>query len=124
MKQSLLDINTEYRDILADMEVHAEQNEGDVTGFPLGVGLFVGVNSDAPVPFIASTGLTASMTGPNGFELDAGEVCGLCISGGFGYRIGSGSGDPRVTAGTYTAHVESTASGGARVQPFAVYLER
>ncbi len=35
MKQSLFEINIEYRDILADMEFHAENNEGDVTEFPL-----------------------------------------------------------------------------------------
>ncbi len=35
MKQTLFEINAEYRDILADMEVHAEQNEGDIIGFPL-----------------------------------------------------------------------------------------
>ncbi len=35
MKQTLFEINTEYRDILADMEFHAENNEGDITDFPL-----------------------------------------------------------------------------------------
>lgn len=35
MKQTLFDISTEYRDILADMELHAENNEGDITDFPL-----------------------------------------------------------------------------------------
>lgn len=35
MRQTLFDISTEYRDILADMDFHAENNEGDITDFPL-----------------------------------------------------------------------------------------
>jgi hypothetical protein len=35
MNQTIFEISTEYRDILADMELHAENNEGDITDFPL-----------------------------------------------------------------------------------------
>lgn len=32
---ALFEISAEYRNILADIELHAEANDGDVTGFPL-----------------------------------------------------------------------------------------
>jgi hypothetical protein len=35
MNQTLFEISAEYRDILADMDLHAELNEGDITDFPL-----------------------------------------------------------------------------------------
>lgn len=35
MNQTLFEINQEYRDILAEMEIWAEDHEGDITEFPL-----------------------------------------------------------------------------------------
>jgi hypothetical protein len=96
----------------------------DVTGVPLGVGVYIHVDDDPAHTFMASSGLVASMAGPNGFELDIGAVCGVCLTGGFGYSADSGSGDPRVTAGTYTVRTESQATLGGTMDPFAIYLQR
>lgn len=97
----------------------------EVGGVPLAVGFTVRSGDDLLITtMIASAGLTVRLDGPNGYALDGGEVCGFCLSGGFGYRMDSGTGDPTVTAGAYRMHVESQASQGAIVQPYAVYLDR
>lgn len=102
----------------------ATATDWDVGGVPLGVGVYIHVDEDPAQTVMGSSGLAARMSGPNGFELDLGEVCGFCLTGGFGYSADSGSGDPRVTAGTYTVRAESAATVGGTLEPFAIYLQR
>jgi hypothetical protein len=97
----------------------------DVGGVPLGVGVEARSGEDLVVTqFMASMGFELRLDGPGGYVLDGGEVCGLCLTGGFAFSIDSGSGDPSVVPGRYTVHAEAEASAGIRVQPFAIYVER
>ena len=97
----------------------------EVGGVPVGVGINGRAGDDLAVTtFMATLGLTAKLLGPDGYVLDAGEVCGLCVTGGFTYEADSGSGDPAILPGTYTLHAESQGSAGMRFQPFAIYLQR
>lgn len=97
----------------------------DVGGVPVGVGLNGRAGQDLAVTtFMVASGLTARLEGPDGYVLDAGEVCGLCVTGGFTYEADSGSGDPAILPGTYTLHAESQAAAGMQFQPFAIYLQR
>lgn len=97
----------------------------EVTGVPVGVGVNARSGDDLAVsPFAASLGLSARLEGPGGYVLDLGEVCGLCVTGGFSYSADSGSGDPAILPGGYTLHAESQAAVGFQLQPFAIYLER
>ena len=96
-----------------------------VGGVPLALGFTVRAAEDLAVtPLMATSGLMVRLEGPGGYVLDGGEVCGLCLTGGFGYRRDSGTGDPLLTAGAFRLHVESHASAGVIVQPYAVYLDR
>lgn len=97
----------------------------DVTGSPLGFGLRASAGEDLVVTsFTVAVGLTAKLQGPGGYVFDGGEMCGLCVTGGFSNTVETGTGDPAIVAGTYTVHAESQGSVGMRIQPFAIYLDR
>lgn len=96
-----------------------------VGGVPVALGFTVRSGEDLVItPMMAASELTVRLVGPGGYVLDGGEVCGLCLTGGYGYRRDSGTGDPLLTAGAFRVEVESQLAQGAIVQPYAVYLDR
>lgn len=99
----------------------------DVTGFPFAVGVLVS-NDPAATPIggpLLSTGFEATLTGANGFAIESGPMCGLCITFGFQAGFGSGTGNELVVAQTYQVHAASSGvTQGLVVTPFARYLDR
>jgi hypothetical protein len=98
----------------------------DVNGFPLGVGVMA-YNVPGPTGqhSLASAGFEVSMSGPAGWSVSSGNVCGFCLNfGQFQFRMGSGLGNAAITAGTYTVDAESTLTHEIRVAPYAVRLAR
>ncbi len=99
----------------------------DVQGFPFAVGVAASSPPDAtPVggPLVSS-GFEVSLIGANGFTLESGPQCGLCLTFGFGATFDSGTGNAEVVAQEYAVHAETVGvTYDLRVVPFARYLDR
>jgi len=98
----------------------------EVTGYPLAVGVSAGVTPGATGFYsFASTGLSMSLSGPNGVSLDSGVMCQICFTfGGFGAGMSTEPGDPAVVAGTYHVHAETQATYEAYILPYSIYFQR
>ncbi|HUR24489.1 MAG TPA: hypothetical protein VM327_00550 [Candidatus Thermoplasmatota archaeon] len=97
----------------------------DVRGAPVGMGIRIftqpGISGQN---VLATMGVNAKVSGPNGFGLEALACGGLCLAAGqIGWDLSwrSPLGDDRVTAGAYTLHLDSHATYDVHAQPFAVY---